>query len=205
MDNQTDRITLPPANAQRTNLTCHFCIVGCGYHVFKWPENEEGGRAPSQNALGLDFTKQLPPMTVTLTPAMTNVVTERDGSRRRIMIVPDRQCVVNSGLSSTRGGKMASYMYNASGITRDRVINPRLYIGDQWVDTDWDHAVRIYAGLAKKTLDKDGPNGLVFSAFDHGGAGGGFENTWATGKLMFTALQTQMVRRLSVSLDMLAP
>ncbi|KAK46221.1 arsenite oxidase large subunit [Caballeronia jiangsuensis] len=194
MDNQSDRITLPPVNAQRTNMTCHFCIVGCGYNVFKWPENVEGGRAPSQNALGLDYNKQLPPMAVTLTPAMTNVVTDRDGSRHRIMIVPDRQCVVNSGLSSTRGGKMASYMYNADGMTRDRLKNPRLYVADQWIDTDWDHAMAIYAGLLKRTLDKDGPNGIVFSAFDHGGAGGGFENTWATGKLMFTALKTPMVR-----------
>ena len=34
----------------------------------------------------------------------------------------------------------------------------------------------------------------MFDCFDHGGAGGGFENTWGTGKLMFTALQTPMVR-----------
>ncbi len=43
-----DRIALPPVSAQRTNLTCHFCIVGCGYHVYKWPEGEEGGRAANR-------------------------------------------------------------------------------------------------------------------------------------------------------------
>ena len=48
--------------------------------------------------------------------------------------------------------------------------------------------------VVKKILDNDGPSGLVFDCFDHGGAGGGFENTWGTGKLMFTALQTPMVR-----------
>jgi len=105
MANMKDRIALPPVNAQKTNMTCHFCIVGCGYHVYKWDANSEGGRAPNQNALGLDFTKQLPPMAVTLTPAMTNVITGRDGKRSNIMIVPDKQCSVNSGLSSTRGGK----------------------------------------------------------------------------------------------------
>ena len=52
----------------------------------------------------------------------------------------------------------------------------------------------LYASLMKRVLDKDGPNGVVFSCFDHGGAGGGFENTWGTGKLFFTALQTPMVR-----------
>src|SRR5512139_3974113 len=97
-----DRITLPPVGAQKTNMTCHFCIVGCGYQVYSWLEGQEGGRAPNQNALGQDFRKQLPPLGMTLTPAMTNVVTDRSGTRRNIMIVPDKACVVNSGLSSTR-------------------------------------------------------------------------------------------------------
>jgi arsenite oxidase large subunit len=194
MDTHKDRITLPPVGAQRTNMTCHFCIVGCGYHVYKWPEGTEGGRAPSRNALGLDYRKQLPPYATTLTPAMTNVVTDADGSRHNIMIVPDKECVVNGGLGSTRGGKMASYMYNANGLTSERLLHPRLYVGDQWIDTGWDRAMAIYAGLLKRTLDRDGPDAIMFSAFDHGGAGGGFENTWATGKLMFTALRTPMVR-----------
>lgn len=189
-----DRIALPPKDAARTNLTCHFCIVGCGYHVYKWPEQREGGRAPEQNALGLDFRKQLPPFAVTLTPAMTNVITQRDGSRHNIMIVPDRECVVNSGLSSTRGGRMASYMYTPDGDGKARLKQPRLYAADQWVDVPWEKALALYAGLLKKVLDTDGPEGIVFSCFDHGGAGGGFENTWASGKLMFSALQTPMVR-----------
>jgi len=194
MSTQNDRIALPPVGAQRTSMTCHFCIVGCGYHVYKWPEGTEGGRAPSRNALGLDYRKQLPPYATALTPAMTNVVTDADGSRHNIMIIPDKECVVNGGLVSTRGGKMASYMYNANGLTRERLLHPRLYVGDQWIDTGWDRAMAIYAELLKRTLDRDGPDAIMFSAFDHGGAGGGFENTWATGKLMFTALQTPMVR-----------
>jgi len=189
-----DRITLPPVSAQRTNLTCHFCIVGCGYDVYKWPEGEEGERAPNRNALGLDFRRQLPPLATIMTTAMTNVITDADGTRHNIMIVPDKTCPVNSGLSSTRGGKMATYMYTPDGIGKARLRNPMVYTADQWVETSWDNALAIYAGLAKKVLDKEGPNGIVFSAFDHGGAGGGFENTWGSGKLMFTALRTPMVR-----------
>ena len=89
---------------------------------------------------------------------------------------------------------MASYMYTPTGITQERLTTPMIYAADQWISTDWDYAMAIYAGLAKRVVDKDGPNGLVFSAFDHGGAGGGFENTWGSGKLMFTAMQTPMVR-----------
>jgi arsenite oxidase large subunit len=189
-----DRVALPPVNAQKTNLTCHFCIVGCGYHVYKWPENTEGGRAPNQNALGLDFRKQLPPLAVVMTPAMQNTVTDQDGKRYNIMILPDKNCSVNQGLSSTRGGQLAQAMYTTHGVGKDRLKHPRVNLGDQWLDTSWDDALALYAGLAKKILDNDGPGQLAFDCFDHGGAGGGFENTWGTGKLMFTALQTPLVR-----------
>ena len=194
MANSRDRVPLPPANAKRTNMTCHFCIVGCGYHVYKWPDNTEGGRAAHQNALGLDFTKQLPAMAVTMTPAMHNVIADKDGRRYNIMIVPDKKCVVNQGLASVRGGQMASVMYGESGTAKERLKHPRIHTGDQWLDTSWDDALALYAGVTKKILDKDGPDALFFNVADHGGAGGGFEFTWATGKLMFTALKTQLVR-----------
>ena len=129
-----------------------------------------------------------------MTRAMTNTITDHAGRRWNIMIVPDKGCIVNSGLSSTRGGKMASYMYAHDGIAKERLQNPRINRGDQWLDTSWDSALALYAGLTKKILDTDGPSGLLFDCFDHGGAGGGFENTWGTGKLMFSALQTPMVR-----------
>src|SRR3546814_1780848 len=73
---------------------------------------------------------------------------------------------------------MATYMYTPEGDGKARLKQPRLYAADQWVDASWDQAMALYAGLLKKTLDKDGPEGIVFSCFDHGGAGGGFENTW---------------------------
>lgn len=189
-----DRIVLPPVNAQKTNLTCHFCIVGCGYHVYKWPENQEGGKAPHQNALGLDFRRQLPPYSTIVSTTQQNVVTGRDGRRYNILIVPDRECVVNQGGGSVRGLRMASYMYADGTPTGERLANPRLYTGDQWLETDWNQALAIYAGVTKKILDKSGPREIGFVTFDHGGAGGGFENTWGSGKLMFTALKTPMVR-----------
>jgi arsenite oxidase large subunit len=194
MTTRKDRVALPPVNAQKTNLTCHFCIVGCGYHVYKWPENVEGGRASHQNALGLDFRKQQPPMALIMTPAMQNVVADKDGKRYNIMIVPDKACSVNQGLSSTRGGQLATVMYTGEGVGKQRLKNPRVYASDQWVDTSWDDALALYAGLTKKILDKDSPSDIMFSCFDHGGAGGGFENTWGTGKLMFSAIQTPVVR-----------
>jgi len=188
-----DRIPLPPVGAQKTNMACHFCIVGCGYHAYKWPANLEGGRARNQNALGLDFRRQLGPLETILTPAMVNTIQE-NGQDYNIMIVPDKQCVVNKGLSSTRGGQMATVMYTPKGETRDRLKYPRLFTGDDWVDINWDRAMQLYASVTKRILDRDGSDQIMFNCFDHGGAGGGFENTWGTGKLMFSALKTKMVR-----------
>jgi len=194
MSTTKDRVALPPVNAQKTNLTCHFCAVGCGYHVYKWDADIEGGRAPHQNALGLDFRKQLPPLATIMTSAMANVIKDKTGRRHNIMIVPDKACVVNRGLSSVRGGQLAKVMYTDDGVARERLRNPRIYAGDTWYDTTWDDALALYAGVTKKILDTDGPTGILFDCFDHGGAGGGFENTWGTGKLMFAALKTPMVR-----------
>ncbi|MFN2382044.1 MAG: arsenate reductase (azurin) large subunit [Guyparkeria sp.] len=189
-----DRIPLPPTNAQTTNLTCHFCIVGCGYKAYKWPENHEGGRKADKNALGLDFTQQIGPLQACLTPNMVNTIQDRDGKRYNIMIVPDKECVVNQGQASTRGGMMAHLMYNGKGPSANRLTHPTVYQGANWRKTSWEQAMAIYAGLTKKILDEDGPDQIFFNLFDHGGAGGGYENTWATGKLIFSGLGTKMVR-----------
>ena len=189
-----DRIPLPPTDAGKTLMTCHFCIVGCGYHVYKWDANREGGRAPNENALGLDFRTQLPALSVVMTPAMHNVITGRDGRKHNIMVLPDKECSVNQGLSSTRGGQLASVMYTPDGAGANRLKHPRQSTGDDWIDTTWDRALAIYGGLAKRILDEHGPDQIMFNCFDHGGAGGGFENTWGSGKLMFSAFQTKMVR-----------
>ena len=75
---------------------------------------------------------------------MTNVITDKDGRRYNIMIVPDKECSVNQGLSSTRGGQLATVMYTADGVGKERLETPRVYTGDQWVDTSWDDALAIY-------------------------------------------------------------
>ncbi len=55
---QIDRLPIIPADATKHNVTCHYCIVGCGYHAYTWPVNKQGGTAPDQNALGADLSKQ---------------------------------------------------------------------------------------------------------------------------------------------------
>ena len=55
MANRKDRIALPPVDAQKTNMTCHFCIVGCGYHVYKWDENTRGRTRAQPERAGTRF------------------------------------------------------------------------------------------------------------------------------------------------------
>ena len=43
-------------------------------------------------------------------------------------------------------------------------------------------------------IEGGGEDGLIVSAFDHGGAGGGYENTWATGKLYFESMKVKNMR-----------
>ena len=40
------KVPLPPTDARRFNTVCQFCIVGCGYKVFKWPVGRDGDPAP---------------------------------------------------------------------------------------------------------------------------------------------------------------
>jgi arsenite oxidase large subunit len=85
-------------------------------------------------------------------------------------------------------------LFAPDGLSRERLLQPRIVTGEGWRDTSWEDALALYAGLTRRVLDTEGPDGLLFNAFDHGGPAGGFENTWGTGKLMFSALESRMVR-----------
>ncbi len=189
-----DILPLPPSGTPSSSLTCHFCIVGCGYRAYKWPVHQDAGRAPQDNALGLDFRHQAPPNALALTSTMHNIVRDNSGQPYHLLVVPDQECVVNKGLSSTRGGHLAQLFYNGEGPSAQRLLHPRLFSGSNWSDVPWSSAVGLYAAVTQRLLDKFGPDSLFFNCFDHGGAGGGFEDTWATGKFMFSALGTKMVR-----------
>ena len=46
---QSPTVPLPPANAKVVTTACDYCIVGCGYKAYVWPEGEEGGAAADEN------------------------------------------------------------------------------------------------------------------------------------------------------------
>jgi len=185
------RVPLPPKKAKRLKTVCQFCIVGCGYNVFRWPEGEDGGPAPGENALGIDFREQLDAFSQWIAPAMHSVVTDKDGSRHNVAILPDEDCTVNSGMSSVRGAGLAQTLFSTERATKDRLKSPMLKYLDGHKTIPWDNAADLGARVIKAVIDQWGADAVGMKFFDHGGGGGGFENNWAVGRFFFTGVGTR--------------
>jgi arsenite oxidase large subunit len=192
---QTDRLPIVPKDAKEFNVTCHYCIVGCGYKAYTWAANKQGGTAPGQNKFGVDLAKQQPADTgAWYSPAMYNIV-RQNGEDVHIVIKPDKDCVVNSGLGSVRGARMAEMSYSRARNTQlQRLTDPMVWRYGQMQPTSWDDALDLVARVTVAVINDMGEDGLFVSAFDHGGAGGGYENTWGTGKLYFGAMKVKNIR-----------
>ena len=190
-----DRFPIPPADAKVHNAVCQFCIVGCGYHAVSWPVAQQGGPKPSQNLFGADLTQQQGAMTGNwFSPSMYNVV-KQDGRDVHLVIMPDPNCVVNSGLGSVRGARMGELSYSQVNNTqRDRLTAPLVWRYGVLSPAGWDDAVKLVAEVTRRVVEQQGEDALIVSAYDHGGAGGGYENTWATGKLYFQSMKIKNIR-----------
>ena len=185
------QVPLPPKNAKQLNTVCQFCIVGCGYNVYRWPEGKDGGPAPGDNALGVDYRTQLDAFDDWIAPAMHSIVTDKDGSRHNIVIKPDNDCVVNKGLSSVRGGGLAQTLYSPDRATKDRLKAPMLKGPRGHKAISWNEATDLGSRVIKAVIDHWGPDAVGMKFFDHGGGGGGFENNWAVGRFFFTGVGTR--------------
>ena len=60
--------------------------------------------------------------------------------------------------------------------------------------TSWDDALDLVARVTVRIVQERGEDALIVSAADHGGAGGGYEFTWGTGKLYFEAMKVRNIR-----------
>ncbi|XWN32094.1 MAG: arsenate reductase (azurin) large subunit [Devosia sp.] len=190
-----DRLPIPPVDAKKHNVVCHYCIVGCGYHAYTWPAKQQGGTAPDQNAFGVDLTSQQAINSEAwYSPSMYNVV-KQDGKDVHIVVKPDYGCSVNSGLASARGARIAELSHSeTSGTQQQRLKDPMVWRYGQMQPTGWDDALDLVAQVTARVIEEQGEDGLFVSAADHGGAGGGYEFTWGTGKLYFDPLKIRNIR-----------
>ncbi|MFN4154644.1 MAG: arsenate reductase (azurin) large subunit [Paracoccaceae bacterium] len=188
-----DRLPIIPAGAKEQNVICHYCIVGCGYKAYTWPLKTQG--TTDSNWIGEDLSRQQATDTEAwYAPSMYNVV-KQDGKDVHLVIKPDVNCVVNSGLGSIRGARMAeNRRSDVTGTQRQRLTDPLVWRYGTWQPTSWDDALDLVARVTARVIDKDNEDDLLVSMFDHGGSGGGYENTWATGKLYFESMKAKNCR-----------
>ena len=192
---QIDRLPIIPADAKKHNVTCHYCIVGCGYHAYTWAANKQGGTDPASNVFGVDLSKQQEAMTdAWYAPSMYNIV-QQNGQDVHIVIKPDPACVVNSGLGSVRGSRIGESRFSRARSTQQqRLTDPMVWRYGQMQPTSWDDALDLVARVTAAVVKEQGEDGLFVSMFDHGGSAGGYENTWGTGKLYFGSMKVKNVR-----------
>jgi arsenite oxidase large subunit len=192
---QIDRLPIIPADAKEHNVTCHYCIVGCGYKAYTWPMNKQGGFDAKSNKFGVDLSKQQSAETTAwYAPSMYNVV-KQNGQDVQLVIKPDVDCVVNSGLGSIRGARMAeNHTSQQRGTQLQRLTDPMVWRYGSMQPTSWDDALDLVTRVTSAVINEQGEDGLFVSMFDHGGSAGGYENTWGTGKLYFGAMKIKNVR-----------
>ena len=188
-----DRLPIIPAGAKEQNVSCSYCIVGCGYKAYTWPLKTQG--STDSNWSGEDLSKQQGAESAAwYSPSMYNVV-KQNGKDVHLVIMPDVNCVVNSGLGSIRGARMAeNRRSDVTGTQKQRLTEPMVWRYGTWQPTSWDDALDLVAQVTARVIDKDNENDLYVSMFDHGGSAGGYENTWGTGKLYFESMKVKHCR-----------
>lgn len=180
------RVPLPTLDAKVFTTCCDYCVVGCGYEVYRWPVGEEGGLNADENALGVDY----PVQAVSgkwVSPNMHNVVSV-DGEKHNVVVIPDADAkVVNvGGAHSIRGGCIAKKCYNPDSPTEDRLQKPLLRVGDKLIPISWDDAIDIMAEVSKHVLKNHGEHAWAQKMYSYQF----FENTYALTKLAFRHIET---------------
>ena len=162
---QTD-VPVPPANAKVHTSACQFCNVGCGYKIYTWPVSA----TPKSAKAGGPFPKGT--LGEWISPAMVTRA-QVDGVDSYIAVVPDKDCIVNKGDHSPRGGANALTVYTTKPHPLTNPTERHLY--PQVRDTKggplrrvtWDEALDLIATKIKAALDKGGPSSIGLWAADH--------------------------------------
>ena len=183
---RTDSVPLPPPDAKVVTTGCDYCIVGCGYKAYTWPDGKEGGPKASENAFGIDY----PAPTISgrgVSPNQHNFCMV-DGKKHHVVVVPDGDATVvnRSGNHSIRGGCLAQKVYNPEGPTKDRLKQPLLRVGGKLVPIKWDLAFEILSDISKHVIGKFGESAWGMKTYSYQY----FENTYAISKLAFESIQT---------------
>ncbi len=182
-----ESVPLPPPDADVLTTACDYCIVACGYKVYRWPVRggRNGGPAADQNAFGEDFP--VSPLGPWVAPNQHNIVLHK-GEPHHVVIIPDKDAehVNPQGDSSIRGGALAQKVYNPQTPTRDRLQSPMVRMFGVLMPVTWDFALEIAAEVGKHVLEKHGTNSYAVKTFSYGY----MENTYAITKYALGNVRT---------------
>ncbi len=179
-------VPLPPPDAEQRIICCEYCPVACGYQVYIWPLDREGGPAAADNALGVDFPTA--PLSGRWPSQNMHTVAEVDGEMRNVLIMPDAdiQAVNVGGTHSVRGGALAKKLYNPGSLTGDRYLRPMLRVRGDLVPISWDVATDLVAKLSRHVVDNYGELAWGMKIYSYQF----FENTYAASKLALLNIGT---------------
>lgn len=183
---RVDKVPLPPKDAKVYTTACDYCVVGCGYKAYVWPDGKEGGPKAYQNAFGIDYP--VPALSGRwVSPNQYNQCYLK-GKKHHVVVVPDGDAkVVNRGGNhSIRGGCIAQKIYNPDGPTWDRLKNPQIRVNGKLTDVPWDLALGVMADISRYIIDKYGESAWGMKTYSYAY----FENTYAISKLAFESIQT---------------
>ncbi|MES9976543.1 MAG: molybdopterin-dependent oxidoreductase, partial [Candidatus Thiodiazotropha sp.] len=181
-----DKTPLPPKSAEVLTTCCDYCIVACGYKVYRWPVGvPNGGMKASENAFGVDFPSG--PLQAWVAPTQHNVVMHK-GRPHNVVVIPDKDAkVVNiSGDSSIRGGTIAQKCYNPDKPTNDRLMSPMIRINGTLQPVSWDMALDVATDLMKYTVKQYGANAYGMKIYSYQFV----ENTYAGSKFARRSMKT---------------
>jgi len=182
-----NKVPLPPPNAEIFTTACDYCIVACGYKVYRWPVgSREGGPKAHQNALGIDFPANIM-SGQWVSPNKHNIVMV-NGKPHHILIMADADTeVVNvGGNHSIRGGTIAQKCYNPKTLTKDRLKYPMLRVNGSLRRISWEMAFDIMAEVSQHVIDKYGKEAWAMKMFSYQF----WENTYALTKLALRSIRT---------------
>ena len=185
-DSPQTSVPLPPPDAKVTTTACDYCIVGCGFKVYTWPDDQQGGPRKDQNAFGVDFpVADFSGYWVSQNEHGQCVI---DGQSHNVVVLPDPEAsVVNTGGNhSIRGGCLAQKPYHPDRPTKDRLSAPLMRIGGELQPVSWDLALDVLARVSRHVLDKHGRTAWGMKTYSYQY----FENTYAISKLAFESIQT---------------
>lgn len=186
MDKQNIDVLLPPRHADIITTACDYCVVACGYKVYRWPvSSPPGGAKADQNAFGLDFPTST--LQLWVAPQQHNIV-QHNGQPHHVLVLPDQdaQVVNKQGDGSIRGGLLAQKLYNPETPTKDRLQKPLMRINGELQPVDWELALSVAAEVGRYVIDTHGENAYGVKTYSYQY----IENTYAITKYALRHIKT---------------